>query len=515
MEKIIYMKKLPDTAAKSFPNLVDLTTTLGLTRKNVRMFYPVNIQELKDNFLMLRKEFEHISTVSTGNNWGYGCGAPSVDNSLVINLSKCNQILDFDSYHGIVTIGPGVTYGQLAAFLKHKGGNWIAPVHGGGPDCSVLGNALERGYGITPHSDHFGAIQSLSAILNNGEMYEGALKNLGQERLDKLFRYGIGPYTDGLFSQSGIGIVTEMTIRLSAKPAYVEMFYINLMDEKSLIAAVEAIKNCKKQLGSCVGGINLINKERFLSMLMDYPLEKVHSGEPLSRSEIEAAAKKYMVTPWFVVGMMYGEKGIVKEAKKIVQKNFKHIRKRTFFFNTSNKIFFGLIGKILAKLGMHEKSLMIGKLFEAYDVLLGNPNNVALRLSYWKNPNKELVKQENLNPNRDNCGLIWYAPLVEMQGEKVQEYTQFIRESAEKFRLNALITLTTVDDLCFDSTIPILFNKDNEQDSDRAYRFYRYLLAEGAKRGFFPYRLNIETQKEFDIQNPFFKIEAINPDRYK
>lgn len=492
-----------------------IETTLGIGRSDVQVFVPGSIEELKQEFLSLRKKFEKISVISAGNNWGYGDGAPSVDRSLLINLSKCNRIIDFDSYHGLITIEPGVTYGQLADFLSKQNSEWIAPVHGGGPDCSVIGNALERGYGITPHADHFSAIQSLTAILNNGENYQGSLKTVGQEKLDKLYRYGIGPYTDGLFTQSGLGIVTEMTIRLATKPPYVEMFYFNLLDDGSFADVVEAIKLSKRQLGTVVGGINLINKERCLSMVIDYPSEKILSEEPLSSEELEAAAKKYLVTSWLVVGMMYGEKNVVKGAKKIVLQNFSKIRLRKFFFNTGNRGFFRFASKVLNVVGKKDLSTAIEKLFEAYNVLTGTPNNIALKLAYWKNPNRSLVTQENLNPARDKCGLIWYAPLVEMKGETVLQYANFIRESSEKFKMNALITLTTVDDLCFDSTIPILFNRESKTDSSRAYEFYRYLLSEGAKRGYYPYRLNIETQKELTIQNPALRLDAVNPDRYK
>jgi 4-cresol dehydrogenase (hydroxylating) len=492
-----------------------INTTLGISRSQVTNYKPESIEALKNIFPSLRSQYSNISVISTGNNWGYGDGAPAVDNSLVINLSKCNRIIEFDSYHGLVTLEPGVTYGQLAEFLKTQNSEWIAPVHGGGPDCSVVGNALERGYGITPHADHFSAVQSLSAILNNGELYQGSLKNLGQDKLDKLYRYGIGPYTDGLFTQSGLGVVTEMTIRLASKPPHVEMFYFNLLDDSQFLDLVEAIKIKKRQLGSVVGGINLINKERCLSMVIDYPENKIQSGEPLDEQEIKLAAEKYLVTNWLVVGMMYGEKSVVKAAKKIVLNNFAKIKLRKFFFNTTNKGLFAFISKFLNFAGKKDLSTAIEKLFEAYNVLTGIPNNIALKLAYWKNPDRSLLNQENLNPFRDKCGLIWYAPLVEMKSDVVVDYIRFIQESSKKFNLNALITLTTVDDLCFDSTIPILFNRESKEDSARAFQFYQHLLKEGAQKGFFPYRLNIETQKELNIQNPYLKLDAVNPERYK
>jgi hypothetical protein len=488
---------------------------MGIWRKKIEVVKPKSIHELKNNFLSLRSQYKNISIVSTGNNWGYGDNAPSVDDSLVIDLSSCNEIISFDEYHGLITLEPGVTYGQLADYLKKLTSKWIAPVHGGGPDCSVVGNALERGYGLTPFADHFSAVQSLKAILNNGEIYQGAFANIGQEKLDKLFRYGVGPYTDGIFSQSGVGIVYEMTIKLAYCPPFVEMFYFNLMDGNSLADAVEAIKLCKRDLGSNIAGINLINEERCLSMVCEYPMEKIKSGEPLSKEELKVAAKKYMISPWLVVGMMYGEKELVDATRKVVLKHFKHIKKRKFFFNTANKKIYNLIGKFFTNIGQVEKTRMINKLLEAYDILTGIPNNAALKLAYWKNPNRGLLSQTNLNPSRDKCGLIWYSPLVEMNGQNAVDYVQFIKDSSQKFGINSLITLTTIDDLCFDSTVPIVFDRENAADTKRAYEYYQYLFKEGAKRGYFPYRLNIESQKELNLQCPSLKFDSINPDRYK
>lgn len=493
----------------------EMNTTMGIRRKQVEKITPKNVEELKKDFLSLRSQYKNISVVSTGNNWGYGDSAPSVDDSLVIDLSACNEIISFDEYHGLITISPGVTYGQLANYLKKIGSKWITPVHGGGPDCSVVGNALERGYGLTPNADHFGAVQSLKAILNDGELYQGAFANIGQDKLDKLFRHGIGPYTDGLFSQSGVGIVYEMTIKLAYHPPFVEMFYFNLMDGSSLAEAVEAIKLCKRDLGSNIAGINLINEERCLSMVFDYPLEKIKTGEPLSKAELKSAADKFMISPWLVVGMMYGEKELVTSTRKVVLKHFKNIKKRKIFFNTSNKKIYKFIAKILTRFGHVEKAGMIHKLLDTYEILTGTPNNAALKLAYWKNPKRVLLNQSTLDPARDNCGLIWYSPLVEMTGENAVKYVQFIKEGSEKFGINSLITLTTIDDLCFDSTVPILFNRENEAETKRAYEYYQYLLKEGAVRGYFPYRLNIETQKEFNLQCPSLKIESINPNRYK
>jgi 4-cresol dehydrogenase (hydroxylating) len=477
-----------------------LENTLGKHKNISDYFEAKSANEVKEILIQLKDRGIKYSVNSVGHNWGYGCSSPPENDMAVINLSKMNKIIEFDNYHGVITIEPGVTYGQMANFLEERGGKWITPVHGGGPECSAMGNALERGYGLTPNMDHFGAVNSIEAILEDGSDYKSSLSEIGQEKLDKIFKYGVGPYLDGIFTQSNIGIVTKMTIRLARKPEYLEMFYFNIKNESDLEAAIEATKDLKVRLGDILGGVNFINKERALSMVIDYPLDKIKSGMPLSIDEIGIGGKQNLLTPWLIVGALYGEKSIVKQSKKILKKRFKKIPKRSLYYNSTNRGFLLKLADIFPNLGKFEFKKVLKKLDSAYEILEGKPSNLALNLAYWKNEDKEKIVNHALNPTKDNCGLIWYAPLVELSPKSARDYVNFINSASEKFKINSIITLTTLDDLCFDSTIPILFNKNSPKDKENAWAYYNYLLEEGAKLGFYPYRLNIESKKSIKFR---------------
>lgn len=490
-------------------------TTLGIEKKAFGQFQPDSISHLKQNIGQLLNEYEDLYPISRGFNWGYGCRAPISSTSCVIDLSKCREIRFFDEQHGVVTVEPGVTYGQLSEFLQDRGDEWLCPVHGGGPNTSVLGNLVERGYGITPLTDHFQSLISLEALLKDGSTYKSPFKKLGQERLSQLFKYGIGPYTDGLFTQSGLGIVTQVTIKLAPKSEHIEMFFASFKEETTLKEIVPKIKKLKQTLGSQLGGINLMNRERVLSMTMDYPYEKILSGEPLSPEEIDAAGRRLKVTNWTMTGAFYGPRSLSGPVRKMIKQELKGLTCRSLFYNTQTRPWFLQLEKLLKFFGFKDLSKALGTIEQGFQILNGRPNNVALRLAYWKHENQELKKKPTLNPTQDGCGLIWYAPLVEMNPTKVKEYTEFVRTTAEKHAQNPLITLTTIDDLCFDSTVPILFNRNNQEDTERSREFHKELLHEGARRGYFPYRLNIETQQEFDIQTEFLNFPSISKYRYR
>ena len=135
-----------------------------------------------------------IQPISSGRNWGYGSALPVSDDkpTYILDLSQLKRVVEFDDELGLITLEPGVTQNDLANWLKENGHDFMVPVTGAGPNCSLVGNAIERGYGITPYADHFAASTALSAYFVDGTRYCSSLYSLdGSERktADKSFKW--------------------------------------------------------------------------------------------------------------------------------------------------------------------------------------------------------------------------------------------------------------------------------------------------------------------------------------
>src|SRR5262249_43277345 len=152
---------------------------------------------------------------------------PVRDDCMILDLSALTRIRRFEAESGVVTVEPGVTQGMLADFLTRGGHPFLVPVTGAGPNCSLVGNALERGYGITPYTDHFGAVLALEAVLPDGSLYRSPLSELVADDAPA-FKWGIGPYLDGLFTQGGCGVVTSVTIALARVPPHTKAILFSL-----------------------------------------------------------------------------------------------------------------------------------------------------------------------------------------------------------------------------------------------------------------------------------------------
>jgi 4-cresol dehydrogenase (hydroxylating) len=490
--------------------------TEGIGRRLVAALVPQQVEDVAAIIRIAARQRVPIYPVSTGRNWGYGSALPVTDGCALVDLSRLNRIVEFDADLGLVTVEPGVTQRQLAEYLDRHRFPYMVPVTGAGPDCSLLGNALERGYGLTPHADHFGGLTALEAILPDGSRYRSALAEMGGDTVNRAFKWGVGPYLDGLFAQGNFGIVTQATLALAPLPERVEGFFFTIPDDRRLEGTVAAVQEVLRALGSVVGGINLMNARRLLAMLEPYPRGRVPAGRIISDALLAELARRHGVTPWVGVGALYGPSGLVRAARAIVRDRLRsHIGKIAFL--TPQRT--GRLKRLASWLPGARRSRWFHRL-DRLDALLrhlaGRPSDIALPLPYWKSGTRPRPGQE-IHPARDGCGLLWYAPLVPMVPQMVRAYVETATRICTRHGMESLLTLTSLSDRCFDSTIPLLFDARDSDEAARAHACHAELMEAGQAAGFLPYRLGVYAMRKMvDADAPFWRLagqlkNAIDP----
>ena len=425
-----------------------------------------------------------IYPISTGKNWGYGSANPPCENAIILDLSELKDIRHYDDEVGSITVEPGVTQQDLYDFLVKHGSKHMVPTTGAGPSASILANACERGYGITPDTDHFNAIYEMEVILPSGETIFTGFTNYNSELLRGVFKTPPGASLNGLFTQSALGIIVSMTIRLEKKPENISIFTFKIKGDKKLQKTIEVMRDFRQDMGSLVGGVNFMNKER-----TDAMKNLAYKGAFEGKDEFE----------WQVFGGFYGTHETVKAAKKELRSR---IRKNKIALNAII-LGPGNIGLVrwLHKLCSLSKWLEAPKMFlqqgiKGYEVLTGKPNQVALPLAYI-GINKIPDENTPLNPATDGCGLFWFAPLFPCKAAIVQKFTDGVKEICVKHNVIPLITLTTVNHSCIDSTIPILFDPKNKASFENAKACYEELMDFSRSIGILPYRLSSTKMSEF------------------
>lgn len=472
-----------------------LANTMGVSRRIPAVLRPRDAAQVGGIVSIAHSHRVPLYPFSTGKNWGYGSTLPIIDDCVLVDLSGLQRIVDMEPETGLVTLEPGVTQRTLRDYLDWEGLPYLVPVTGAGPDCSLVGNALERGYGITPYADHFAAVTAIEAVLPDGRLYRGSLSGLGGVDVDRAFKWGVGPYLDGLFSQGGFGIVTQMTIALAPIPERVEGFFFGLASDADLERAVECVRKALRRVGGVGGSINLMNRRRVLAMMEPYPIGRVGSDGILPDEVVAEMARRNQVRPWMGAGAVYGDRRLVRAARSILRQELRPVARQLVFFTPRRtEQLLGLARLVPGSLGQRARNLF-GTLDRTLKLLAGEPSEIALPLAYWRSG--ERPSGRPMDPAQDGCGLIWYSPLVPMRAGGVRVYCDMVERVCREHGVEPLITLTSLSDRCFDSTVPLLFDPGDRDQADRAKACFEALLSQGMASGFVPYRASVDSMPQF------------------
>src|SRR5579863_705401 len=115
------------------------TATFRTTQKIPVILRPGTVEQVQDAVRIANEYGTALYPISSGKNWGYGSGVPASTDCAILDLSRLNEIIDFNEQLGYVTVQPGVTQAGLFAFLQQrKSGLWMDAT-GSSPECSLIG----------------------------------------------------------------------------------------------------------------------------------------------------------------------------------------------------------------------------------------------------------------------------------------------------------------------------------------------------------------------------------------
>ncbi len=423
-----------------------------------------------------------IYPISTGHNWGYGTSVPLRSPAAIVDLSSMNKILEFDPDLGVVTLEPGVTQGQLSAYLHSLGLAFMVPVTGAGPSCSILANALERGFGVTPVTDHFGAVISMKVVLPDGEIYESYTRTFGAAGVSRAYKWAMGPYLDGLFSQSNLGIAVDASIALQPRPERCGALFFVFDTNRQVDEATGQIRQLLASASQDIGAINVMSRSRLKCML---------SGSQKIAQDIGAASLRQNGSmpagAWFGFGSVYGSHEHYRATCRLVKRCLRGHARQIRIYTAEDIKRLRWLGALAAAFGRPQMAAQLDRLEAALGIVRGIPSTFALPLAYAKSGRAKA--KTALNPAHDGCGLFWYAPLVPMRRGVVEQLIDFAERTCAKHGLLAPITLTTLSTRCYAATIPLLFDRTNPDAERRAGACFEELYEEGLALGFMPYRM--------------------------
>jgi 4-cresol dehydrogenase (hydroxylating) flavoprotein subunit len=155
---------------------------------------PASAEEVKAVLAVARQHHVPLWTVSRGRNFAYGGAEPRVPSSIIVDLSRMNAVLEVDEETGTALIEPGVSFADLYAHLRSIGSSlWISV-----PELSwgsVIGNALERGFGYAAGTDHSAQICGMEVVLADGQVLRTGMGAMTANRAWPLVQGRLRPVT--------------------------------------------------------------------------------------------------------------------------------------------------------------------------------------------------------------------------------------------------------------------------------------------------------------------------------
>jgi 4-cresol dehydrogenase (hydroxylating) flavoprotein subunit len=205
---------------------------------------PASVEEVQAVVRIANEMRVPLWSVSTGRNLGYGGTAPRTRGSVVLELSRMNKILEVNEELGYALVEPGVTFFDLHQHIRAQRLKlWISvPALGWG---SIVGNALERGFGYTPYGDHASMQCGMEVVLADGTLLRTGMGAMANSTSWQLFKPGFGPAMDGLFMQSNYAVVTKMGIWLMPEPESLTTVSMKFKNEDDLGAIVDTVRPLK------------------------------------------------------------------------------------------------------------------------------------------------------------------------------------------------------------------------------------------------------------------------------
>jgi 4-cresol dehydrogenase (hydroxylating) len=461
------------------------TATFKTLQKIHAILRPVSSKEVSAIVKIARKCSIPVYPVSGGKNWGLGSRVPQKD-GVLIDLSLMKKITAFNETMGYVTVEPGVTFGAVVQYLERKKSMLMLDTIGSTPDASIIGNTAERGHGMALYADRFNFVCGMEVVLPNGEIIETGFENIEDSKLGPLAKWGLGPYVDGLFTQSNLGVITKLTLWLRSKPMFFQSFIFHVNNESNLAKVIEQWR--QMGLDGFNSSLRVFNDIRMIAFGERFPENETI---PLRSSTRSALRSKLKIGKWIGLGGLYA----ASPQHALADKAFILTR----------------IGSLVDDIVFYDQATVDEQYDQGDDatrnqldfmfnksLLRGNTSKTGVNMVYWRKPNALEVK----DIHEDGCGVMWYCPAVPFTGKDTRIAIKICERICKKYDFELNIGFLFISQRALDITGAICYDRNIKGQDKKAMDCHHELMGAMTMEGYSPYRLGIQSMKLMKLKKP-------------
>lgn len=429
------------------------TATFATTAAVAAILQPSSLAEVQACLRIADSLAITMYPVSRGRNWGLGSRVPPRD-AVLLDLSRMDRIVDYDPQLGYLVVEPGVTFQQAADFLREQASTFFLPVIGGSPQGSLIGNVAERGEAAGPYGQRLDFIANLQAVLADGSCVHGGFGRFPDASAKHIHRHGLGVDLGGLFAQSNLGVITQITIWLTPHPHVLRPFVGRIANRDKLSGAIDASRDLLLHRVVEANGIGLWNSHKLNATLGGYPWEAMNHHTPLDR-------ERFPSEPWVIGGAIYAASDDIAAATgDLVQQRLRPFVDDWQWYEAG----------------------------DANNGYVGVPSDQNVRSAYWR---KKTGLPAELDPDGDRCGLIWLCFAVPFVGDTIIKVLDRIEPLIFGHGFEPNIGFNGVHGRCAHLFVSLIYDRDLAGEDARAAACHDQLVNEMQSQGHLPYRLGL------------------------
>ncbi len=415
--------------------------------------WPESEQCLKSLVLLANQHGLCLHPLAQGKNWGYGSAKGTAEGQIIVDLSRMNQVLEVNEQLAYVRLQPGVTQQQVFEHLEQNHSGLQLDITAAGKHTSMVGNILERGFGHTDYCDRFSNVLSLKVLLPTGEVIHTGMGCYQHSVAKDIYPYGIGPFIQGLFSQSNLGIVLEMTLALQPKPDYSLQLILMTKYQQAASKMVACVAELKQQ-GIIQSG--------------------VHTA---SMSRAFGAASKNMQGAWVLTASLSGPKALAKAKFKVAKSLLlKRIPQSRVIMVTEGRLV------LLQRLNKWLKLTAIKDLALVMQLKKGIPTDQPLQTLLDDDKANSQMSAADFPAN-----FRWICAVSSAEPSAIETLLSICHHTFDQHGYEPRVTLTNISPRAVILIANIRFDKDPESCA-KAQAFYQQMDEKLLANGFCPYR---------------------------
>lgn len=466
------------------------TATFATHQRVPAVVRPGTVPEVQACLRVANATRTPVYPVSTGKNWGSGSSVPYHDGSVLLDLGRLDRVRAIDPVRGVATVEAGVTQRQLQDRLAAEGSRFFLPCTSSSPDTSIVGNVMERGQVRGPDYDRFASTCAYEVVLPTGELVHTGFGAFPGAKAAPLYRWGVGPHLDGLFTQSALGVVTALSVWLQPTPASFHTFFFKLHDDSRLAETVDALRDLL-QASSIHAVLSISNPMGVVSFVHQYPWNRAEDRTPLPEELERDLMKESKMSRWNGLGVLFSESEQVGRAQ--VRLIARALKGRADFFTSLGRRRAGLYRLMRRPWRWLTGVNLLEFLDFAYykSPALGHlDEHGAIRMTYWR---KRDPVPADPDPDRDRCGFLNTVVIVPNEGREVASAFRLIDERVRAAGFEPNFGVRCGRDRNLEITSFITYDRETEGDDERALECHRELLERLIDAGYMPCRLGLQS----------------------